>query len=166
MAARTKAPWKADRYLELVHRFPLRPIRSDKELDHAIHVLDSLLDRTRLEPEEKDYLDVLSDQIERYEDTDVQVPGASDAEVLQHLIEAKGVTQAEVAKSAGISESTISEVLSGKRTLNRQHLGKLSRYFRVSAGVFTFCAYPTPESPAPPSRARPSAGSRGRCSGR
>ena len=58
MAARTKAPWKADRYLELVHRFPLRPIRSDKELDQAIRVLDSLLDRTRLEPEEKDYLEV------------------------------------------------------------------------------------------------------------
>src|SRR5438105_3070698 len=120
MAARTKAPWKADRYLELVHRFPLRPIRSDKELDQAIRVLDSLLDRTRLEPEEKDYLEVLSDQIERYEDIHVQLPSASDAEVLQHLIEATGVTQAEVAKSAGISESTISEVLSGKRTLNRQ----------------------------------------------
>src|SRR5437870_6402521 len=125
MAARTKTSWKPDRYLELVRRFPLRPIRSDKELDQATRVLDSLLDRASLEPEEKDYLDVLSDQIDRYEDTHVEIPRASDAEVLQHLLEASGVTQAEVATGAGISESTISEVLSGKRALNRQHIGKL-----------------------------------------
>src|SRR5438876_961466 len=138
MAARTKTSWKADRYLDLIRRFPLRPIRSDKELAQAISVLDSLLDRAHLEPEERDYRDVLSDQIERYEDAHVQFPRAGDAELLQHLIEAKGVTQAELAKGAGISESTISEVLSGKRTLNRQHIGKLAQFFHVAPGVFNF----------------------------
>ena len=37
-----------DRYLELIHRFPLRPIRSDAELDRAIEVIDSLVDRDDL----------------------------------------------------------------------------------------------------------------------
>ena len=44
------------------------------------------------------------------------------------LIEAKGVTQAQTAKEAGIAESTISEVLAGKRKLNRTQIGKLARY--------------------------------------
>ena len=64
----------------------------------------------------------------------------SDADVLEHLIEAKGVTQAEVARRAGIAISTISEVLSGKRSLNRVHIGKLAHYFSVDPGVFSFDA--------------------------
>ena len=38
----------------------------------------------------------------------------------------------------GIAESTISEVLSGKRKLNRTQIGKLARYFHVSPAVFEF----------------------------
>jgi HTH-type transcriptional regulator/antitoxin HigA len=54
------------------------------------------------------------------------------------LIEAKKVTQTQVAKATGIVESTISEVLSGKRKLNRKQIGKLARYFRVSPEAFSF----------------------------
>jgi antitoxin component HigA of HigAB toxin-antitoxin module len=32
--------------------------------------------------------------------------------------------------------STISEVLNGKRQLNRNHIAVLSKYFRVSTAVF------------------------------
>ena len=43
-----KRPSKAfDAYLHLVRQFPLRPIRSEKELDRAISMIDSLLDRDR-----------------------------------------------------------------------------------------------------------------------
>ena len=35
-------------------------------------------------------------------------------------------------------DSTISEVLKGKRSLNRNHIGKLARYFKVSPDVFAF----------------------------
>ena len=62
----------------------------------------------------------------------------SDAEMLRHLIEAKGVSQTEVADATGIAVSTISEVLQGKRTLNRGHIGKLAKYFSVPPDVFAF----------------------------
>ena len=55
---------------------------------------------------------------------------------LRLLIEAKGVTQAQAAKEAGIAESTVSEVLAGKRKLNRTQIGKLTRYFHVGPGAF------------------------------
>jgi HTH-type transcriptional regulator/antitoxin HigA len=38
----------------------------------------------------------------------------------------------------GIAESTVSEVLSGKRTLNRKQIGKLAKYFRIAPGAFGF----------------------------
>jgi HTH-type transcriptional regulator / antitoxin HigA len=127
-----------DRYLDLVLRFPLRPIRSDKELDEAVRMVDSLLDRKNLAPEEEDYLEVLGDLIEQYESEAHPIAPVSDKEMLRHLIEAKGVAQTEVCKATRIADSTISEVLKGKRSLNRGHIGKLARYFKVSPDVFVF----------------------------
>jgi HTH-type transcriptional regulator / antitoxin HigA len=127
-----------DRYLELVLQFPLRPIRSDDELDQAVQMVDSLLDRRDLAVEEEDYLDVLGDLIERYESEAHPMAPVSDAELLRHLIEAKDVTQSDVSDATGIADSTISEVLQGKRSLNRGHIGKLAKYFGVSPNVFAF----------------------------
>jgi HTH-type transcriptional regulator/antitoxin HigA len=139
MTARAKTGNRQRRYLELIRRFPLRPLRSDEDLDRAIAMVDELTDRLdTLAEEERDYLDVLSDLIERYEDEHVPIPTPSDAELLRYLIEAKGVTQAQVAKDCGIVDSTISAVLAGRRNLNRDHIGKLSRYFHVEPSVFSF----------------------------
>jgi HTH-type transcriptional regulator/antitoxin HigA len=125
-----------DNYLELVRQFPLRPLRSDKELDRAIAMIDSLLDRDRLGPAEEDYLDVLGDLVERYEDQSHPIPDVSDGEMLRFLIDQREVTQVEVARATGIRESRISEVLSGKRTLTRMQISKLAAYFRVSPAMF------------------------------
>ena len=127
-----------DGYLELVVQFPLRPIRSDEELAEAVRMVDSLLDRRDLAPEEEDYLEVLGDLIERYEGEAHPMAPVSDAEMLRHLIEAKEVSQTEISTATGIADSTISEILKGKRSLNRGHIGKLARYFNVSPDVFAF----------------------------
>jgi HTH-type transcriptional regulator/antitoxin HigA len=130
---------RQDRYLALIDRFPLRPLKSDEDLDAATKVLDSLTDRLdELAPEEQDYLDILTDIVERYEDETIPLPAVSDQDLLRHLIEAKGVTQTEVAKETGIVVSTISEVLAGRRKLNRAHINRLARYFNVGPGVFAF----------------------------
>jgi HTH-type transcriptional regulator / antitoxin HigA len=129
-------PKKSDAYLELVQRFPLKHLRSDRELAVAIEMLKSLLIRGDLAPGEQDYLDVLTDIIERYEDETHPMPEVSDAAMLRHLIDASGVTQSKLAAEVGISMSTISEVLHGKRELNRKQITSLAEYFRVDPGVF------------------------------
>ena len=127
-----------DRYLQLVQRFPLRPLRTDTDLDAAVDVVDELIDRGDLTTAEQDYLDVLSDLIEAYENEAVPMKPVGDADMLRFLIEQRGVTQAELAKQSRIVESTISEVLAGKRKLNRAQIGKLARFFHVEPGVFAF----------------------------
>src|SRR5947209_8655468 len=94
-------------YLALVRKFPLRPIRNDKELSQAVSVMDSLLDYPRRDRAQEDYLDVLGDLIKQYEDKAHPIADVSESEVLEHLIEAKGVTQAEVARQTGIAESRL-----------------------------------------------------------
>ncbi|MBX3398744.1 MAG: helix-turn-helix domain-containing protein [Gemmataceae bacterium] len=125
-----------DRYLDLVRRFPLRPLRSEADLDAAVAMVDELLDRDTLSRPEQDYLDVLADLVEAYEAEAVPMRPASDAELLRFLLQNKGVTQSEAAAKSGLAESVVSEILSGKRKLNRTQIGKLSRYFHVEPGAF------------------------------
>jgi HTH-type transcriptional regulator / antitoxin HigA len=125
-----------DRYLELVLKFPLRPLRTEEELIHAIEMIDSLIIRGDLERGEQDYLDVLTDIVEKYEANEQPMAPVSDAVMLRHLIDARQITQSKLAADVKISMSTISEVLSGKRQLNRNHITALSEYFRVSSSVF------------------------------
>src|SRR5438270_4359309 len=100
-----------DRYLQLVRQFPLRPLRTGADLNAAVVVIDFLLDCPSLTAPERDYLDVLSDLVEAYEDESIPMRPVGDAELLRFLIEQKGVTQAKLASEAGIAESTVSEVL-------------------------------------------------------
>jgi HTH-type transcriptional regulator/antitoxin HigA len=126
------------RYLELIHQFPLRPIKNESDLDAATKVIDSIIDRDRFSRAETDYLDVISDQVEAYEDIAYPIRLLPHSVPLRFLMEKNRLSQAAVAKATGIAVSTISEVLSGKRKLNRRQIGKLAKYFHVGPGVFQF----------------------------
>ena len=130
---------RRDRYLELIQRFPLRPIRSEEQLDAAIKVIDSLIDLPTLSAPEQDYLDVLSGLVEEYEDEHEPPPEpTTPGEMLQFLLEIKGLQVGVVAKGAGVAEATLAEVLSGKRKLTRGQIGKLARFFHVEPGALAF----------------------------
>lgn len=79
---------------------------------------------------------MLSDLVEAYEAETVPMRPVGDADLLRFLIEQKQVTQAGAATGAGIAESTISEVLAGKRKLTRTQIAKLARYFHVKPSTF------------------------------
>lgn len=79
-----------DSSLNLIRAFPLRPIRSDAGLEHAISMINCLLDRDDLGPDDQDYLDVLGDLVEKYESEHYPILPVSDAEMLSRLIEAWG----------------------------------------------------------------------------
>jgi HTH-type transcriptional regulator/antitoxin HigA len=137
MATGTSRPVKApsEGYLSLVRTLPLRPIRTEADLDRAIAMVDTLSDRARLMDDEQDYLLVLSSLIESYEDDHHPVPKISGVPMLRSLIEFRGETQARVAAQTGIAESTLSEILAGKRKLAIKHIAALAEYFKVDPGL-------------------------------
>jgi HTH-type transcriptional regulator/antitoxin HigA len=123
-------------YLTLIRRFSLRPIRTDAELDAASTVIDELTDRDDLSSAESDYLDVLGDLVEKYEDEHVEMPHVSDSAMLRSLMDEKGVRQADVVRGTGISKTVLSLVLNGRRDLTREHIRALSKYFGVNPASF------------------------------
>ena len=124
-----------DSYLELVLDFPLTSIKSEKHFAEAQKVIDKLLARGALGDGEVAYLDALSDLVGTYEDDHYQIEPASDAELLRHLMEAKGVSQVQLSRESGLPKSTISEVLAGKKPFSRQMIRTLANYFHVNVGV-------------------------------
>jgi len=124
-----------DSYMELVLAFPLASIKSDEYLEEAQEMMDRLLAKGRLDHGEQIYLDALSDLVAAYEDEHYPIKPASDADMLRHLMVAKGVSQVEVHRDAGIAKSTISEVLAGKKPFSRQMIRKLAEYFKVDVGI-------------------------------
>jgi antitoxin component HigA of HigAB toxin-antitoxin module len=81
---------------------------------------------------------VLSDVVEQYEAQAHPIPPASDAALLQHLLEAQEVTPVEVAQATGLAAATLAAVLAGHQRLTREQVGTLARSFHVSPSVFTF----------------------------
>src|ERR1700694_1768985 len=126
-----------DSYLELVMVFPLASIKTDEHLAEAQRVMDRLLANSRLDDGEELYLDALSDLVAAYEDEHFAIEPASDAGMLRHLMEAKGVTQVQLGRDTLIPKSTISEVLAGKKPFSRQMIRKLADYFNVDVSVLT-----------------------------
>ncbi|HYR82492.1 MAG TPA: helix-turn-helix transcriptional regulator [Terriglobia bacterium] len=62
--------------------------------------------------------------------------------MLEHLIEARGITQREVAAGTRMKESLVSELRAGRRKFNRNHIERLAKYFNVSPAVF----FPNPKT--------------------
>lgn len=125
-------------YLALVRRFPLRPIRSEAALDRATAVINSLLDQGRLNSDQADYLDVLSDLVQRFENEAhaIATDDLTEGEMLAFMMEQQMMSQAELARETGIAVSTISEILAGKRDLTRSQIIKLGQLFHVNPGIF------------------------------
>jgi HTH-type transcriptional regulator/antitoxin HigA len=123
--------------LDLVRQCPLRVIRSEDEYDHAIAVLNRLSDRGRHRThDETEYVVALAVFVEKYEQEHYPIPPASGAEMLQYLIETHFLTQSEVATGTSLAESTVSEILAGKRKLSMKHVEALARFFKIKAAVF------------------------------
>jgi HTH-type transcriptional regulator/antitoxin HigA len=123
-------------YMELIKQFPLRPLRSEKDLDQAARMADTLAIKKSMNRAERDYLDVLADLIERYEDQHRAIEPLPDDEILHFLIEQSGKSHLQVARETGVANSTISAVLRGKRELTRRQVETFAAYFHVDPGVF------------------------------
>ena len=125
----------SDTYFTLVRQYPLTHIHNDAHLAAAQNMLDELL-QTDLDAGGKEYLDVLTDLVEAYEDEHESIPDVTEAEVLRELMRSHRLTQSTLAKETRIAQSTISAVLSGSRSLTKEQIIALASYFHTSPVAF------------------------------
>jgi HTH-type transcriptional regulator/antitoxin HigA len=112
-----------------------RVITSEAQHDDYVSALLELERQKKLTLTERNFAELLTLLIEAYEEKHYPIRSAAPLEVLQELMTANDLRQKDLAPLFG-SESIVSEVLSGKRWLNKRHIEKLSRRFKVSPELF------------------------------
>jgi HTH-type transcriptional regulator/antitoxin HigA len=120
-------------YARLIKRFPLRPIRDDEQNEQAAEICDMLIDRgDSLSRAERDYLEVLTDLIAKYESKwDDECADMSPRELILYLMEQNNLAQKDLVPEFG-SPSRVSEFLKGERRLSLDQAKRLAERFRLN----------------------------------
>ncbi|MGB2645646.1 MAG: hypothetical protein WBG02_19085 [Candidatus Acidiferrum sp.] len=123
-------------YGALLKRVPPKVIRTEKENEAYTEVLYELDQRSkRLTAAEKELAELLTLLIEDFEEKRYRLPRAKPLDVVRFLMEQHNLLQKDLVDVFG-TRSIVSEVLSGKRELNKEHIARLSARFHVSPEVF------------------------------
>jgi HTH-type transcriptional regulator/antitoxin HigA len=127
------------KYKALIEHFPLVPIKHEAHLDKAHAVAQSLMLRKKpIAPDESEYLEVLLDEIEKYEKKHhaISIHDMAPCELLQSFMKDHGLKQVDMQAVLGVSSGVMSELCSGKRQLTKEHCVKLGNHFKVTPAAF------------------------------
>jgi HTH-type transcriptional regulator/antitoxin HigA len=135
-AARTAAPSAKlpKAYAGLMAMHLLRPIHDQVDAENAADVID-LLAGHKLNAEQMNYLDLLSDLYERWESAQFPVTAARGAELLQLVLTERGENGAALAKLLGIDSSLAYRLLRGERQLTAVQIRKLAHHYGLDAAA-------------------------------
>ena len=127
------------KYKALINRFPLVPIKNDTHLNQAHKVAQSLiLRKDPIASDEGEYLEVLLDEIGKYERKHhaINVDEMAPHELLQSFMRDHGLKQVDMQAILHVSSGVMSELVSGKRELTKEHCVKLGNHFKVTPAAF------------------------------
>ena len=113
--------------------YPLKIIKNERDYKLALKSLEAVFDETRGNLAE--YAETLTVLIEHYESENFPMKESSGIEVLKFLMTQNVLKQKDLVGIVG-SKSTVSEILSGKRPLNLQHIKLLAEKFNVKPETF------------------------------
>ena len=122
-------------YLSLLTKYPPRPLKSDRDLEEAQQVIDSLLDKPELSQDESDYLNVLGNLVYEYEENQISIPDLYGVDLLKELLSEFELKQKDLVPIFK-TESIVSEVLNNRRQLTARHIQELAYFFNISPAVF------------------------------
>ncbi|SPF42724.1 conserved hypothetical protein [Candidatus Sulfopaludibacter sp. SbA4] len=113
-------------------------IENRKEFDRYVATMEQLDRRVEnggsLSPEENALVALLERLIQDYDDR-VELPDVPPLQILQYLMEQRGLRQADLLPIFG-SRSVTSDVINGKRDFSKAHIRRLAEFFHVSPQVF------------------------------
>ncbi len=123
-----------EKYREVIAEYAIAPrvINSPAEHTRSKQALERLLfPERKLSLEEDSIAKLLLHLVDHYEHRTTTPPASSPRQVLRHLMDQRGLKQADLAPVF-----VVSEVLSGKRHINAKQARRLADYFHLSTDVF------------------------------
>src|SRR5271170_2486351 len=89
-------------YAELVAQLPLRPLHDEVDYDNAMEIAEALVGSVDLSEDQADYLDVLTDIIQKYENRRHRVGGGSTPlDTLKRMLKERDLTGSDLGRLLG-----------------------------------------------------------------
>ncbi len=113
-----------------------QPIRNGREFDNAVARLEELdFTKAKLTAEDRAFRELLAALVEVYDEGHHQIPELPPFEMVKHLMEQRGLKQADLAPVLG-SRAQVSDLVNGKRGISKAQVRKLAEFFQVSPELF------------------------------
>lgn len=112
----------------------IRPIHDQVDAENAAEIID-LLAGHKLNAEQADYLDLLSDLYERWENTQFPIAAARGAELLRIVLAERGENGAALATLLGVDPSLAYRLLRGERQLTAVQIRTLANRYGLDAAA-------------------------------
>jgi HTH-type transcriptional regulator / antitoxin HigA len=122
-------------YIEIITTFPPRPITCEAELIATQNRIDSIVSRSNLTQDDRDYLNVLGTLVYDYEQKHEPMPVLKGIALLKALMVEDNIQEKDLVDIFE-SESWVSEVMNGKRELTAGQIQKLAKFFHLSPVAF------------------------------
>lgn len=110
-------------------------IETEEEYDRILQVVEELTFKKNRTTEEKALHKLLVILIEAYETQNYPMEESAPHEILQHIMESSGTREIDLVGIIG-SSNVVSEIVNGKREINKAQAKALSEYFKVSSSLF------------------------------
>ena len=112
-------------------------IEDEAGYDKAVSIAEALFFKADRTSREEQALDVWTVLINKYEEENFS-PGSesSPLSMLEFLMEARGLIQADLVKAGVGSSGVVSEILNGKRGISKEQAKTLAALFNISPSLF------------------------------
>ena len=122
-------------YEGLVRLYPPRKIHDQIELENASEVADWISIRARNDAQ-LDYLELLGDLMDEYENRPKPEKPAAPLELLNYLVEQNDISTRELGRILSVDHSVAARILKGERTITLEHAKSLGARFKVQPYLF------------------------------
>jgi HTH-type transcriptional regulator / antitoxin HigA len=127
---------ESSKYAALLAKAAPTVIHTEEENERSTTMLYELSqNHGDLSADERKLAELLALLVEDFEEKHYQLPKASPIEAISFLMDQNGLKQKDLVDVFG-TPSIVSEVLNGKRDLNKDHISRLVDRFHVSPELF------------------------------
>ncbi len=124
-------------YSQLLSKYQPRIIQTEAENEEFLEVVEELLARKNLTPEENTILDLLVKLIEDFEDKHYQLNKSTPCSIMLHLMEAQEKNKKILIPIFGSIEN-VDKVINNELKITSQQAVELGNLFHVDSSLFVF----------------------------
>jgi HTH-type transcriptional regulator/antitoxin HigA len=134
---KTTLTFDSDKYSSLLSQYQPRIIKNEDENEIFLEIVESLLSRNNLTPEEDTLLELLVKLIEDFEEKHYQLKASTLHSRLLHLMDARSLEPADLVEIIGTID-LVTELINGQLEITKKQAEALGNFFHVNPGLFLF----------------------------